>query len=36
MFILSTILAPIIVGCVLAVFNNWLEIRSKKQKDRRR
>ncbi|SQC58753.1 Uncharacterised protein [Listeria newyorkensis] len=30
--IFSTILAPVIVGCVLAVFNHWLETRRKKNK----
>ncbi|MBC1228644.1 MULTISPECIES: type I toxin-antitoxin system Fst family toxin [Listeria] len=32
MLIFSTILAPIVVGCVLAIFNHWLEIRRKKTK----
>ncbi|MBC1457125.1 type I toxin-antitoxin system Fst family toxin [Listeria newyorkensis] len=30
--IFSTILAPVIVGCVLAVFNHWLETRRKKKR----
>ncbi|WCD42572.1 type I toxin-antitoxin system Fst family toxin [Paenilisteria newyorkensis] len=32
MFIIITILAPIIVGCVLAIFNRWLEARAKENK----
>ncbi|MBC1500137.1 type I toxin-antitoxin system Fst family toxin [Listeria weihenstephanensis] len=36
MYIFSTILAPIIVGCVLATFNYWLEMRSKKKKQKSR
>ncbi|MBC1435154.1 type I toxin-antitoxin system Fst family toxin [Listeria rocourtiae] len=32
MDIFSTILAPVIVGCILAVFNHWLETRRKKKK----
>ncbi|EUJ30527.1 type I toxin-antitoxin system Fst family toxin [Listeria cornellensis] len=31
MNIFTTILAPVIVGCVLAVFNHWLETRRKKK-----
>ncbi|WP_241480738.1 type I toxin-antitoxin system Fst family toxin [Listeria booriae] len=32
MIIFSTILAPIVVGCVLAIFNHWLELRRKKKR----
>lgn len=30
--IFSTILAPVVVGCILAVFNHWLETRRKKKR----
>ncbi|MBC1228634.1 type I toxin-antitoxin system Fst family toxin [Listeria booriae] len=32
MIIFSTVLAPIIVGCILSIFNYWLETRRKKNK----
>ncbi|MBC1937899.1 type I toxin-antitoxin system Fst family toxin [Listeria grandensis] len=32
MFIFPTILAPIVVGCVLATFNHWLETQRKKKR----
>ncbi|MBC2178157.1 type I toxin-antitoxin system Fst family toxin [Listeria booriae] len=32
MIIFSTVLAPIIVGCILSIFNYWLENRRKKNK----
>ncbi|MBA3927640.1 type I toxin-antitoxin system Fst family toxin [Listeria rustica] len=32
MSIITTVLAPIVVGCVLAIFNHWLEVRSKEKK----
>ncbi|EUJ39488.1 hypothetical protein PWEIH_07286 [Listeria weihenstephanensis FSL R9-0317] len=35
MNIFSTILAPVIVGCILAIFNHWLETRRKKKNSRR-
>ncbi|MBC1490937.1 type I toxin-antitoxin system Fst family toxin [Listeria booriae] len=32
MIIFSMVLAPIIVGCILSIFNHWLENRRKKNK----
>ncbi|MBC1292776.1 type I toxin-antitoxin system Fst family toxin [Listeria booriae] len=35
MLVFSAIIAPIIVGCVLSIFNYWLENRCKKTRSRR-
>ncbi|WP_118907559.1 type I toxin-antitoxin system Fst family toxin [Paenilisteria weihenstephanensis] len=35
MIIFSAVIAPIVVGCVLALFSHWLETRRKHYKRRR-
>ncbi|MBC2177220.1 type I toxin-antitoxin system Fst family toxin [Listeria booriae] len=35
MLVFSDIIAPIIVGCVLSIFDYWLESRRKKTRSRR-
>ncbi|EHD1589140.1 type I toxin-antitoxin system Fst family toxin [Listeria monocytogenes] len=35
MLIFPTILAPIVVGCILSSFNYWLDNRRKKKRSRR-